>query len=274
MCTLSFQEASYENHLQSVPNVDADASYLLLTAKLSSCGELSVIRQGVRGAVSSDTHCFSHLIAWLACLVSPVMNTTDYAEICGAPFYVVSLQQSWHEGQLKVDVGIISRTENGDFLSAQHANGKLKMKANNSFRHAVSKFLSTNTLQSVYNRLLEHTPCLPQHLKETQMSKKNLSTSLTVNPDPETMCRVFGAKPGFFWQTMEMNDAPVDDKTGERLFQGPEIHNAFMLMHSAVFRQPFCLLDVLIRARCNALDIAGIRLVYPQNEVLEEKPGR
>ena len=106
------------------------------------------------------------------------------------------------------------------------------------------------------------------------MSKKNLSTSLIVNPDPEAMWRVFGAKPGFFWQTMEMDDAPVDDKTGERLFQGPEIHNAFMLMHSAVFRQPFCLLDVLIRARCNALDIAGIRLVYQQNEVFEEKPGR
>lgn len=249
-------------------------SYLLLSAKLSSCGELSVIRQGARGATTPDTHCYSTLIAWLACLVYPSMNTTDYAEICGAPFYVVGLRQSWHEGQLRIEIGICGRTEKGDLSSAQDAKGKLKNKANNSFRHAVSKFLSTNTLQSVYARLLEHTPCPLQDLAQMQMSKKNLSTLLTVNPDPEAMLRVFGAKPGFFWQTMEMEDAPVDEKTGARLCQGPEIHNTVMLMQYVVFHQVFCLLDVLIRARSNALDIAGVRLVYQQNEMFEEKPGR
>lgn len=246
-----------------------------MSAKLSSCGELTVIRQGARSGVTPDTHCFSNLVTWLACLVSPSVNTTDYAEICGAPFHVVGLQQSWHEGQLKMDIGICTRTtEKGELSSVNDGKGKAKNKASNSFRHAVSKFLSTNTLHSVYTRLSECTPCPLQYLAELSISKRNLSTLLTVNPDPDAMQRVFAAKPGFFWQTMEMGDAPTEEKTSARLCQGPESQNTVMLMQYAVFHQPFCLLDVLIRVRNKALDVAGIRLVYQEEgPPLEEKPG-
>ena len=246
-----------------------------MSTKLSSCGELTVIRQGARGGATPDTYCFSNLVTWLACLVSPSVNTADYAEICGAPFYVVGLQQSWHEGQLKMEVGICSRTtEKAEHSSVNDGKGKAKNRASNSFRHAVSKFLSTNTLHSVYARLSECTPFPPQHLAELSISKRNLSTLLTVNPDPDAMQRVFAAKPGFFWQTMEMEDAPTEEKSPAKLCQGPEIQNTVMLMQHAVFHQPFCLLDVLIRVRNRALDIAGFRLVYQEKEPpLEEKPG-
>ena len=245
-----------------------------MSAKLSSCGELTVIRQGARGGATPDTRCFSNLITWLACLISPSVNTTDYAEICGSPFYVVGLQQSWHEGQLKIEIGICSRTtERGEHSNVNDVKGKATSKASNSFRHAVSKFLSTNTLHSVYARLLECTPCPLQYLAEISISKRNLSTLLTVNPDPDAMQRVFAAKPGFFWQTMEMEDTPTEEKTSARLCQGPEIQNTVLLMQYAVFHQPFCLLDVLSRVRNKALDIAGLRLVYQEKEPLEEKPG-
>jgi len=204
------------------------------------------------------------------------VDTTDYAEICGAPFYVVGLQQSWHEGQLKMEIGICCRTtEKGEQPSVNDGKGKAKNKASNSFRHAVSKFLSTNTLHGVYTRLSEYTPCPLQYLGELSLSKRNLSTLLTVNPDPDAMQRVFAAKSGFFWQTMEMEDAPTEEKTSSaRLCQGPEIQNTVMVMQLAVFHQPFCLLDVLIRVRNKALDIAGIRLVYQEKEpALEERPG-
>ena len=245
-----------------------------MSAKLSSCGELTV-RQGARGGVTPDTQCFSNLIAWLACLVSPSVNTTDYAEICRAPFYVVGLQQTWHEGQLKIEICICSRNiEKGEQSSVDDGKGKAKNKASNSFRHAVNKFLSTNTLHSVYARLLECTPCPPQYLAEIPISKRNLSTLLTVNPDRDAMQRVFSAKPGFLWQTMEMEDAPTEEKAFVRLCQGPEIQNTVMLMQYAVFHQPFCLLDVLIRVRNRALDMAGFRLVYQEERPpLMEKPG-
>ena len=247
-----------------------------MSAKLSSCGELAVIRQGARGVATPDTHCFSNLVSWLACLVSPSVNATDYAEMCGAPFYVVGLQQSWHEGQLKLEIGICSRaTEKGEHWGINDGKGKAKNKTSNSFRHAVSKFLSTNSLHSVYARLSECTPCPLQYLAEiSSISKRNLSTLLTVNPDPDAMQRVFSAKPGFFWQSMEMDDAPTEEKTSARLCQGPEIQNTVMLMQYAVFHQPFCLLDVLVRVRSKALDIAGLRLVLQERVTpLEEKPG-
>jgi len=173
-----------------------------------------------------------------------------------------------------MDIGICSRTtEKGEQSSVNDGKGKAKNKASNSFRHAVSKFLSTNTLHSVYTRLSECTPCPLQYLAELSISKRNLSTLLTVNPDPDAMQRVFAAKPGFFWQTMEMGDAPTEEKTSARLCQGPESQNTVMLMQYAVFHQPFCLLDVLIRVRNKALDVAGIRLVYQEEgPPLEEKP--
>lgn len=277
LCLFSSQEASYESHVYSLPSsLHTNTSYLLMSTKLSSCGELTVIRQGARGGVTPDTHCLSNLIAWLACLVSPSVNTTDYAEVCGAPFYVVGLQQSWHEGQLKMEIGICSRAmEKGEQSSVNDGKGKAKNKASNSFRHAVSKFLSTNSLHSVYARLMECTPCPPQYLAEISISKRNLSTLLTVNPDPDAMQRVFGAKPGFFWQTMEMEDAPTEEKASSaRLCQGPEIQNTVMLMQYAVFHQLFSLLDVLIRVRNRALDMAGFRLVYQEDgPSLQEKPG-
>lgn len=263
-CHPLFQEASYASDVISLPDLDTSLSYLLMSTKLSSCGELTALRQGSRGTTTPETHCFAHLVAWLACLVCPSVNTPDYAEVCGAPFYVVALRQSWHEGQLKMEIGICSRLEKGE--------NQKKIKAN-SFRQAVSKFLSTNSLHNAYSRLFEFTPCPLQHISEMLISKKNLSTLLTVNPDPEAMHRVFGAKPGFFWQTMEVDDVPAEDKTGVTLCQGPEIQHTVMLMQYAVFHEPFCLLDVLIRVRVKALDISGVRLVYQQKEVLEEKPG-
>jgi len=210
-----------------------------------------------------ETHCFSHLVAFLASLVTPSVNTTVYAEVCGAPFYVVGFQQSWHEGQLKIDIGICSRAEIGE--------NQKKSKANNSFRQAVSKFLSTNSLHTVFARFSEFTP-VPEYLTEIMTSKRNLSTLLTVNSDPEAMHRVFGAKPGFFWQTMELDDYPTEEKTGGKICQGPEIQNTVMLLQHAVFHSPFCLVDVLMRARSKALDISGLRLAY-HREYPKEKSG-
>lgn len=250
---LCSQEASYESDVISLPDHDANTSCLLLSTKLSSCGELSVIRQGTRGATTPDTHCFSHLVAFLACLVAPSVSTTDYAEVCGAPFYVVGFQQSWHEGQLKIDTGICSRAEIGE--------NQKKSRANNSFRQAVSKFLTTNSLHSVFARFSEFTP-VPEYLTKIIASKRNLSTLLTVNSDPEAMHRVFGTKPGFFWQTMELDDYPTEEKTGSNICQGPEIQNTVTLLQQAVFHSPFCLVDVLMHARSKALDISGVRLTY------------
>lgn len=250
----------------NLPDLDLTMPHLLMSAKLSSCGELAAIRQGSKGIIPSETDCFSLIIAWLCCLVCPSGNApTDYSEICRAPFYVVGLQQTWHDGQLQIEIAITSRVEKVEHLKKTRASA---------FRQAVNKFLSTNSLHSVYLRLSEFEAFAHDSLSEKLISKKHLSTFFTVHPDPNTMHHVFSAKPGFFWQTMELEHIPSEEKLGVRFSHAPDIQNTLTLLQCDVYHEPSCLLDVLARARSKALDIAGIRMVYPPKETIQEKkPG-
>ena len=95
----------------SLPEAVAGRSYLLLSTKLSTCGELASVRGGSKAVPNGDTHVYSTLLAWLLSIVpcSDRDNARDYAQVCGAPFHVIGLQQSWHEAQLVIEVGIMSR---------------------------------------------------------------------------------------------------------------------------------------------------------------------
>lgn len=257
---------SYVSDIINLPDLDLTIPHLLMSAKLSSCGELAAVRQGSKGIIPPETDCFSLIIAWLCCLVCPSVNAqTDYSEICRAPFYVMGLQQTWHDGQLQIEIAITSRVEKDEHLKKTKASV---------FRQAVNKFLSTNSLHSVYLRLLEFEAISHDSLSEKLISKKNLSTFFTVHPDPNTMHHVFSAKPGFFWQTMELEHIPSEEKLGVRFSHAPDIQNTLTLLQCDVYHEPSCLLDVLARARSKALDIAGIRMVYPLKETIQEKkPG-
>ena len=190
---------------------------------------------------------------------------TDFSEICRTPFYVVGLQQTWHEGQLQLDIGICSRTGQGEHQKKTKAHA---------FRQAVNKFLSTNSLHSVYLRLLEFEAFPLNSLSDKLINKKSLSSLMTLSPDSETMHRVFSATPGFFWQTMELEHSPSEEKHGVRFSQKPEIQNTLTMLQCPAYHQPSCFLDVLARARSKALDVAGIRMVYRQRDtMLQEKPG-
>lgn len=262
---LFHEEASYESDIISLPDLDTTVPHLLMSAKLSRCGELATIRQGPRGEPTPETHCFSHLIAWLCCLSHPSVNApTDFSEICRTPFYVVGLQQTWHEGQLQLDIGICSRTGQGEHQKKTKAHA---------FRQAVNKFLSTNSLHSVYLRLLEFEAFPLNSLSDKLINKKSLSSLLTLSPDSETMHRVFSATPGFFWQTMELEHSPSEEKHGVRFSQEPEIQNTLTMLQCPAYHEPSCFLDVLARAQSKALDVAGIRMVYRQKDtMLQEKP--
>lgn len=108
---IHLQEASYEELLASLPELTTGRSYLLLSTKLVTCGELANVRCGNKAVPNADTHIYTSLLAWLLSMVpsSDKDNLVDYAHVCGVPFYVIGLQQSWHEGQLMIEVGIVNR---------------------------------------------------------------------------------------------------------------------------------------------------------------------
>lgn len=202
-------------------------------------------------------------MAWLLSLV-PVPEKTyyvDFAVLCESPFYVIGLQQTWHEGELSVKIGICSREDFQPTRSKQGGRG-------NAFQSSVSKFLRTNTLSSVMSKLSSY----PTSLIDSTIGNKNLSSLLTINSDPHAMIRVFGGEPGFYWKTLEVEDT-VDIYSSNIEYCGPDVHNTMMLVQFEAFHDPSCMFDILNRVWNEGLDLAGIRLLYTNNIPLEERPG-
>ena len=201
-------------------------------------------------------------MAWLLCLVPPPDDTKfeNVAALCDVPFHVIGLQQKWHEGQLSVEIGICSRQDSSS-KPAYNRSAKHNSRVSSSFKQMVTKFLSTNSLHSMFYKISGFIRTRSQYLCNLPQSQRNLSTLLSVNPDPNAMSRVFGTLPGFFWQTMELEDFDCGGKTIS--YPGPEIQNMTMVMQYAAYHDPLCCLDVMTRAWREGFDIAGLRLVYP-----------
>lgn len=255
----------------NLPENYANKHYLLLSISLPVCGELSLAGNKVTGKGGNkstqngqDAHAYNLLVAWLLSLV-PVPQKTyyvDFADVCESPFYVIGLQQTWHEGELSMKIGICSRDHFQPTRTKQGGRG-------NAFQSSVSKFLRTNTLCSVLTKLSSY----PAAFIDTAIGNKNLSTLLTINSDPQAMIRVFGGEPGFFWKTMDVEDT-TDNHSSNIENCGPEISNTMMLIQYEAFHDPSCMFDVLNRVWDEGLDLAGIRLLYTNNIPLEERPGK
>ena len=71
------------------------------------------------------------------------------------------------------------------------------------FKAVVAKFLSTNSLQSIFTRMVRcGVETSSNHcLNQITLSQRNLSTFLNINSDPKALTSVFGTEVAFFWQT-------------------------------------------------------------------------
>lgn len=266
------QDASYEPQPTSLPDNFSSKNYLLLSVPLSTCGELSLGggkgtwgKGGNRGnQTGTDCHCFNTLLAWLLSMVCVPEYThyVDNAEICEAPFHVIGLQQTWHEGELSIKVGICSREEFQGTRAKQGSKG-------NNFQTAVAKFLRTNTLCSVLTKIVGYPPVFVN----MSFSQKNLSSLLSINSDPQAMIRVFGAEPGFYWKTHEVEDT-IDTSSSNIQYCGPEVQNTVMLVQFLALHDPMCMFDILNRVWKEGLDLAGIRLLYTHRIPFDERPGK
>lgn len=253
----------------SLPDSYVNKQYLLLSISLSSCGELSLGGNSGKGnsrnnQIGIDNRLYNILLAWLLSLV-PIPEKSyymDFAALCDSPFYVIGIQQTWHEGELSVKIGICSRDNFQPSRTKQLGKG-------NAFQSAVSKFLKTNTLISVMSRLASY----PESFHDSSIGNKNLSTLLSINSDPQAMIRVFGGDPGFFWKTLEVEDT-VDLYTSNIEYCGPDVNNTMMLVQFEAFHDPCCMMDILNRVWREGLDLAGVRLLYTHNIPLEERPGK
>ncbi|XP_063790850.1 dynein axonemal assembly factor 8-like isoform X3 [Pseudophryne corroboree] len=256
-------EASYCPEIDSLP-VRSEGERLLLTVRLSSCGQ--VIIPGLHSSrcpvsALSMANTYHALLVWFLSLVSPLNPHSEGT----APFQVLGLQQVWREEGLALYVCISPHgVPVQSTPKARKHKGKDDHRGTSSFYQQTSLFLSHNTLhnitwwsEAVIQQLLGQ--LFPLNL---DVSAIKLSSIVMLNPDPQAVEKVFSLSSGFFWQTLE---------TEERLSPlSPDI-----LMDSEMEVLPVTLFDTLLRdpvafhhalhlILTAGLDVCGLRLLYPQ----------
>ncbi|CAH1795909.1 unnamed protein product [Owenia fusiformis] len=284
--TLFNVECSYEPAPLPLPNVLADSTELtLLTVYLASNGHMTTHRGSGNKPLDPAlgmSASYQSLITWLLTLVPDNFDTFstgtgDIVLSCPAPFHVLGLQQVCLEDQLCLQVAV---APNQQYMALTQKQKKLKGGGKGGqFQQLLSKFLSGSTLQSTCPWLaalvstnLTPAGSSPSHSFTYRpplpnITTKPLSTFIQINPDSTAVRKTFGANVGFFWQTIENEEAFFDNNM-ELDSVGYETQNTMSLIYKKVYKDPTATMGILNRALQEGLDLAGVRLLYPTQSVL------
>jgi hypothetical protein len=226
-----------------------DQLELLLVVTLSGCGEVNnQYSKGRTFGSGCDVNFYFALLAWFLHLCGP--NKSD----CTVPFVVAGMQQTCQNGLLQLFVGV-QPNERVFYLNTSKGSKKNKTRA---FHKAVSKYLSTHSLRLVYQNMENVYLNGSCQVDENSYSSKMLSTCITVGQDSNAVRRVFNSKPGFFWETMELegsNDVFQDSHSCD-----VNVENTIVFVRAPLYYQPSCVLDLLTRIENDGCDLAGLRL--------------
>ena len=226
---------------------------LLLVVTLLGCGEINGQRlKGKTPGTFTEVNCYFALLAWLLSVGG------NYNSDSWIPFSVIGMQQAYQNGKLQLFVGVQpNKGSCGVNTQPGKCSRKSKIKA---FNKAISKYLSTHSLRSVYQKIPKVYLSGNIPVDENLYSSKMLSTYITVGQDPDAVQRVFGTKPGFFWGTVEIIDT-------NEVFKGSacrnfSVENTVVLVQPSLYHRPSCILDLLNRIENEGCDLAGLRLAY------------
>ena len=97
------------------------------------------------------------------------------------------------------------------------------------------------------------------------ITTKPLSTFMHVRPDPQAARKVFNMSVGFFWQTVDSEEARQDlDLHDDDV--NYDIQNTISLIYKKIYQDPASVMGIFNRVLQLGLDLSGIRLVYPSTE--------
>ncbi|XP_009982537.1 PREDICTED: uncharacterized protein C16orf71 homolog, partial [Tauraco erythrolophus] len=288
--TQRFKEASYLPDIDTLPRPHSMKNEaLLMTVWLSSCGQVATDEHGgqVPDVVLRAANIYQALVTWLLSLVPPV-KMKGRPE---APFQVVGLQQVWQEDGLALHACLTPAEESAAQNSTEIQKIKTKedLQGTSIFYQKISAFLACTWLPDVIwwrAELANHfqtqlCPLLPE------IPSVLLSYVTAVNPDPQAVEKVFVVPNGFYWQTVETDekyfpnsssieacrDTDTEECLPKRTGPPPIYDNlltmvAMVLLFETLFRSPLATHHVLQLVLSSGLDICGLRLLYPQHNVL------
>ena len=245
----AFQDASFEPEQRGLMAATEDELSLLLVVTLSGCGEIN--NQHSKGRTlgqGSEVNYYYALLSWLLYLCD-VNNNED-----SVPFTVVGMHQACQNGLLQLVVAVQPH-EKVFYQNASNVSQKTKTRT---FHKAVAKYLSTHSLRGVYQNMEHVYLDGTRQVDENSYSSKMLSTCITVKQDSDAVRRVFRSKPGFFWETMELestSDFFQDSDSGD-----VNVENTIVFVRAPLYYHPSCVLDLLTRIENEGCDVAGLRL--------------
>ncbi|KAM3662282.1 dynein axonemal assembly factor 8 [Ammospiza maritima maritima] len=264
---LFHREASFLPAIATLPgSCSVRKELLLLTIWLASCGQVAMDQcEGqVPDKVLGAANIYQALVAWLLSLVPPVKRKDGPT----APFEVVGLQQAWTEEGLALYACLVAPEEPSaqrhEAATAEHLQGSP------SFYQKISAFLTSTWLPDVIwwrDELASHfqkklcplVPAIPSVL---------LSNIIAVNPDPQAVEKAFAVPKGFYWQTVESDDKHFPDSSAMEACRETDIEVAMVLLFEALFQNPLETHHTLRLLLGSGLDVCGLRLLYPGQELL------
>ncbi|CAG2255348.1 unnamed protein product [Mytilus edulis] len=286
------KEASYEPAPRTLPpTLGQDHKCLLLTIHLSSNGEIILHRGKSRSADTGVglSASYTVLLSWLLSLVPHDFTFLQKEEEDNTPlpFYVLGLQQECMDEQLCLQVAVAAPRDYDKQMNLKTKKSKVKdeMKGCTAFQHFITKFLSTNTLHSVCPWLVDmvsvEVPCSqvdnttekPTYVYRPPLpniTTKPLSTFIQVNPDQQAAQKVFNSSVGFFWQTIDSEEAFCDQNVGEVNY---DTQVTMSLIYRKIFYDPRAMMGICNRILQEGLDLAGVRLLYPTSELISLASG-
>ncbi|KAJ4931910.1 hypothetical protein JOQ06_010346 [Pogonophryne albipinna] len=256
------------SHLQTICTLSADIESkgcMLLIVDLSTPGTVGARahrRNKHRNPAPSKPDVYNTLVAWFLSLAGPQHDEEEgSAEV---PFWVAGLQQLWTEDGLALHVLAVARQT--------YTPRKRDRDIHTRFYNHVCRFLSETLLTQIAHWLPQLKNVLDQqtYASPIDLPCSCLNCFISTTTDRTVIVRTFSLNPGFYWQTLE---------TQERVCKGresaQELHTevSVALGRGAFFLDPLMTHYTLQLILHSGLDVCGLRLLYPPQELLGGREG-
>ncbi|XP_026786019.3 dynein axonemal assembly factor 8 isoform X3 [Pangasianodon hypophthalmus] len=260
-------DGSYLPSVSTLPSYLKSSECLLLMVPLLSPGVVAGQTKEKAQTVESTSllsHVYNSLIAWFMSLAKPSSCSADDSVTNTAPFWVTGLQQFWKNDSLVLYICAVPPDETASPRKFQN------MKRGwTSFHQRVSKFLAQTQLRTVASWLPELNHLLEQqaHPALVSLPSSRLDCFVSISSDKEPAKEAFGTNPGFYWQTLSIQEQ-ICQWAEATTSQQPHTEVMLALVYQGMFHNPLATHHTLQLLFSSGLDVCGLRFAYPCKELL------